>query len=120
MTAYAAKTARPKTARPKMTAEEATTFETISETNATILMMAAHARGCRCLPYTDWFTYGRWQAQGYQVQRATEVGHGVKLTIYISIKDKDSGEVVGKRPWMTTVFCRCQVKPIDNKETCHE
>lgn len=103
-------TARVTHPKPKMTAAEAVTFETISETNAHILMMAAHARGCQCMPYSDWFTFNRWQAQGFQVQKGE---HGVCLTTYIPIKDKDSDEVKYRRPHKTYVFCRHQVKPVE-------
>lgn len=96
-----------------MTAEEATSFEHgISTAHVMLLAMAAEERGCECTPYADWFTYNRWQAQGFQVQRATEVGHGVKLSTFRTVEDKD-----GKThsvPWNTTVFCRCQVKPKEN------
>lgn len=93
-----------------MTAEQARTFEHgESETHYMILTLAAQERGCTCEPYKDWFTYNRWQAQGYQVQQATEVGHGVKLTTYRTVKDEDGKEK--SIPWYTSVFCRCQVKP---------
>jgi len=41
--------------------------------------------------------------------------HGVKLTTFVEkqIEDAETGDVkVIKRPWRTTVFCRCQVDPI--------
>ena len=97
----------------KMTAQEATQFEHGQSTGSSmILFLAAQERGCTCEPYKDWFTYKRWKAQGYQVQKGE---HGTKLTVYRPIfKTNDGGEKeqVGTRPWHTTVFCRCQVKPI--------
>ena len=99
----------------KMTAETATQFDTYSIANATAVALALSERGCDCLPYQDVFTYNRWKAQGMQVQKSTEVGHGIKLTTYIPVtKPDDNGEpvVTYRRPWHTTVFCRCQVKPI--------
>jgi len=97
----------------KMTAENARTFEHQSRVHEMILANAAAERGCTCEAYKDWFTYNRWQAQGFQVQKGE---HGIKLTTYVPITktDKETGErvVVGKRPRTTSVFCRCQVKKI--------
>lgn len=94
----------------KMTATEAQTFDNFSLANALALTAAAEEHGCQCQPYQDWFTYRRWSAQGFQVQKGE---HGVKLTIYIPVtKETDDGktEVTHTRPWHTTVFCRCQVQ----------
>lgn len=93
----------------QMTSEQAVTFQSFSVANAAALMDAAKVRGCTCQPYTDWFTYDRWQAQGMQVQKGE---HGVPLVTYIPIKDKATGEETGKRPWHYRAFCRCQVRPI--------
>jgi antirestriction protein ArdC len=100
-----------KAARPAMSADEARSFEHFSNANAAQLMEAATVKGCHCAPYDDWFTYRRWQAQGMQVQKGE---HGEKLTILIRVETKDEGGAVTDvqtRPWHTTVFCRCQVKP---------
>lgn len=94
--------------RPKMTAKEATSFDGYSVANSMILNQAARDRGCTCEPYTDWFTYNRWQAQGFQVQRGEK---STKVTTMISVTDKQSGEIVGKFPRAASVFCRCQVQP---------
>lgn len=97
-----------------MTESEATVFEQgFSLQNAAILDMAATERGCNCEPYIDWFTYKRWQAQGYQVQKGE---HGVKLSCFLKMKqtDKDGKETTYSRPWTSVVFCRCQVKEADN------
>ena len=95
----------------KMTAQEATRFEHGQSTgSALILTLAAQERGCTCQPYADWFTYRRWKAQGFQVQKGE---HGVKLTTYIPktiTNENGEKEQVGTRPWHSTVFCRCQVK----------
>ena len=98
-----------------MTAVQAQTFDRKSLASEMLLANAAEERGCQCQPYVDWFTYNRWQAQGMQVQRATEVGHGIKLTTWVQTKDKD-GEPGRTFPKRTTVFCRCQTKP---KEARH-
>lgn len=94
-----------------MTAEQAVRFERHSPTSAAILAMAAAERGCECEAYRDWFTYRRWQAQGYQVRRGE---HGVQLPTYVEVEVKgDDGTVTTRRrPVMTTVFCRCQVDRI--------
>ena len=95
---------------PKMTSEQAQTFDRTSQVNAEILLATAEDRGCQCLPYINWFTYNRWLAQGYQVERGQ---HGVKLTAWIvtTKKDEEGNEVVtGRRPKGYSVFCQCQVK----------
>ena len=97
-----------------MTAVQATTFEHgKSLASELVLALAAQANGCSCEAYRDWFTYKRWQAQGYQVQRGE---HGVKLQTWIHYptKDKHGNEVERVRPKSTTVFCRCQVRPRDS------
>lgn len=91
-----------------MTAETATHFERYSDTNTLILARAAQEHGCQCQAYSDWFTYNRWAAQGYQVRKGE---HGVKIGTMIekATEDMNGVQIVTKRPWMTTVFCRCQV-----------
>ena len=93
-----------------MNAIEARTFARHSEVNARILSAAAAEKGCTCQPYVDWFTYRRWKAQGFQVQKGE---HGTRLTCYIQTetKDPETGEMVptGSRPWRSALFCRCQV-----------
>lgn len=94
-----------------MNAQEAQTFTHMSEAHIALLIETAVTRGCSCAPYVDWFTYNRWQAQNMQVQKGEG---GVKLTTYITKyrTNKETGEKesVGKRPKVTSVFCRCQVK----------
>ena len=94
-----------------MNATDAATFQHgRSSTHEMILDLAAQSRGCNCQAYVDWFTYKRWQAQGYQVQRGEK---GVKLTTYVpQYKYDDDGNKipVGTYPRMTSVFCRCQIK----------
>jgi hypothetical protein len=94
----------------KMTPQDATRFEQgESATSTMILDLAAQANGCTCAAYVDWFTYRRWKAQGFQVQKGQ---HGVKLTTYIPVFKTENGEKVksGVRPKAITVFCRCQLK----------
>ena len=98
-------------AKHTMTAEQAATFERRSLTNEVILAQAAADRGCDCQAYRDWFTYNRWQAQGYQVQKGEK---GVRLTTFLETErtDEKTGKVIkSSRPWSSVVFCRCQVKP---------
>ena len=94
----------------EVNAQEATTFDGYSMTNAMILAGASAKRGCECKPYEDWFTYKRWQAQGYQVRRGE---HGVRLSTFVTMTktDEEGNKVaMGKRPWRSVVFCRCQVE----------
>lgn len=100
-----------------MTATEAKTFDTYSIQNELILAMAADARGCACEAYRDWYTYNRWNAQGFQVQKGEK---GVCLQTYRPYDEKD--EKTGKvkrsvRPWRSYVFCRCQVAEKERRKT---
>ena len=92
-----------------MTSSEARHFERFSVQNAAIV---AEAFPCGCEAYVDVFTYRRWQAQGFQVQKGEK---SVRVTTWIPIKhtDETTGEkkVVGKRPKVAAVFCRHQVGP---------
>ena len=98
----------------RMTAAEAQTFSGYSGSNAEVLVATAEIKGCQCKPYVNWFTYRRWFAQGYQVQKGEK---GIKLTSWIPItkKDEEGNEIsAGRRPKGYTVFCQCQVKEINN------
>lgn len=100
--------------RPRMTAQEATSFQRYSKANALAAMVWLRESGaCKgeCSAYQDIYTYNRWQAQGYQVRKGQ---HGAKITTMIETmkKDQDGKEEIDKRPWNTTVFCRCQVDKI--------
>ena len=93
----------------RMSAQEAVRFDRYSAVNAAIV---AANLPCGCQPYQDVFTYRRWAAQGYQVQKGERA---VKIDTYAPItrKNDDTGEdeVVGRRPWTSSVFCRHQVAP---------
>lgn len=93
----------------KFTPETAEHFDRYSLINAVIV---EHSKKCDCKPYEDVFTYARWQAQGYQVRKGE---HGIKIGTFAPITDKVTKEVIGKRPWTSAVFCRCQVDPIKGK-----
>ena len=91
----------------KMSSADARTFSRFSVMNAAIVKRALP---CGCEPYADVFTYRRWLAQGYQVQKGQ---HAIKLALVKSIvhKDEDTGEESTRRLLgSSAVFCRCQVK----------
>ena len=96
----------------EMTAVDARSFDRRSLAHETLLAMAAAERGCSCKAYSDWFTYNRWAAQGYQVRKGE---HGIRLTTLIqTYKRNDDGDRVpsGSRPKGVSVFCRCQVDKV--------
>ena len=92
-----------------MNETEARTFQNRSSENTVILTMIAEERGCQCVPYEDFFTYKRWQAQGFQVQKGQK---GTSLTVYKPrFKEEDGKQIQkGMSRWTAYVFCRCQVK----------
>ena len=91
-----------------MTQQQATQFSHRSPVNATIVVRTLK---CGCKPYEDVFTYNRWRAQGWQVQRGQKA---IKLPIIIE-KEGDDGELK-KRFWTAAVFCRHQVQSINSPE----
>ena len=96
-----------------MTTDQATSFDRFSTTNATILAVIASGRGCTCQAYEDWFTYARWQAQGFQVQKGEKA---TKIATYSPItrkNDKGEEEIIGRMPRNSSVFCRHQVKSVN-------
>lgn len=93
--------------RERMTPAQATSFNTYSVANAAHVK---HSLACGCEPYRDVFTYRRWQAQGFQVQRGEKA---VKIPVVKNIEreDKDTGEITQhKLLGSGAVFCRHQVK----------
>lgn len=93
----------------KMTPEQAQSFGKVSKLSVSTIMAQ---RKCNCDPYTDWFTFKRWIAQGQCVSKGS---HGIKLLIYTPSEtiDDDSKEVViNKKYYSAWVFCRCQVHPL--------
>jgi hypothetical protein len=92
-----------------MTAAEARQFDTFSIGNAAL---AESMLSCGCEAYRDIFTYKRWKAQGFQVQRGQKA---IRLPLLKSVtrEDKETGEVKTHRIMgRSAVFCRCQVRPI--------
>ena len=91
----------------KMSPAEARSFERVSVGNATLLLTLLE---CECQPYQDVFTYRRWKAQGFQVQKGQKA---IKLPLirHYSRTDPDTGEEKhGRMMGRSAVFCRCQVK----------
>lgn len=94
-----------------LTAQQARTFDHLSPHNAAVLAAAAHARGCACAPYHDWFTYRRWRAQARHVRKGE---HGIALPLVMPSEDPDPETgAIRTRPRFGTscVFCRCQTDP---------
>ena len=60
-------------------------------------------------PRENIYTYSAWQALGRQVRRGQ---HGVKIATFLEKIDEDTGEVIEKRPWSTTVFHISQTKEL--------
>ena len=95
------------TTKARMTEREATSFDTFSMMNATIVVSE---RKCECQPYIDIFTYNRWKAQGFQVKRGE---HGTHIQTFVPITKADNDgnvKVTGRVPKTSVVFCRCQVE----------
>jgi len=90
-----------------MDSTEAVRFDRYSAINAAIV---ENSLACGCVAYEDVFTYRRWKAQGFQVQKGETA---IKPSTYAPITEKDEdGEtrVIGKRPWTSAVFCKHQVR----------
>lgn len=96
-----------------MSAEEARTFERGESVASTVTVRTLLA--CGCEPYRDVFTYRRWKAQGYQVQRG-EKAIRVPLVREIAEHDTETGAETGRTRRMlgrSALFCRHQVQPIE-------
>lgn len=86
-----------------MTADEARAFpQGYSVANAARVLAALD---CGCKPYEDVFTFARWRALGRTV---TKGQHAIRISTYAPVTDKETGEVIGRRPWRSAVFCRHQ------------
>jgi hypothetical protein len=89
------------------TPETAQSFNRYSSQNAATVKMRL---ACGCEPYKDVFTYNRWLAMGYQVQRGE---HSIKIPVIVERENEDNETI--KRLFKSHVFCRCQVKVIGSK-----
>ena len=90
------------------TPESAQSFHRYSPINAATVKMRL---ACGCEPYKDVFTYNRWLALGYQVQRGER---SIKIPVIVERENEDNETI--KRLFKSHVFCRCQVKPIGTKQ----
>lgn len=94
-----------------MTTNEAKTFtDGYSKSNAAILANIAAGNGCSCKPYVDWFTYKRWTAQGFQVQRGQKSTHLPRYIVVESLHEDGTIKTTTIKK-TSCVFCRCQVQP---------
>ena len=94
--------------QPTMTAAQATTFGAYSVSNAA---QVKRSLACGCEPYRDVFTYNRWKAQGFQVQRG-EKAIKIPVVKVVATENKDTGaEETRKLLGTGAVFCRHQVEP---------
>jgi len=99
----------------RFTPETARHFDRFSVANAVAVKQALP---CGCEPYRDVFTYRRWKAQGYQVQRG-ERAIRLPLIYSRSETDPETGEQVAtRRMGRSAVFCRHQVKRIATLGDC--
>ena len=96
------------TTTPSFTPETARSFDRYSVANAVAIR---EALSCDCQPYQDVFTYRRWQAQGYQVQRGQR-SIRLPLVKLVERENAETGKVETRRLLTrSAVFCRCQVQP---------
>jgi len=95
-----------------MTQAQARTFDQYSATNASTV---ENALNCGCKAYVDAYTYNRWLALGYQVQRKRLWPNGITSVrlpvVQITEREDADGNTEKQRAtgW-TTVFCRHLVK----------
>ena len=95
-----------------MTAAEARQFNTFSVANT---IAVESALNCGCEAYRDVFTYNRWKAQGFQVQRGQKAIR-LPLVRVVDREDPKTGKTETRRILgRSAVFCRCQVKPIERR-----
>ena len=98
------------TSTPTFNPQTARQFDRFSVANA---VTVKESLSCGCEPYRDVFTYKRWKAPGFQVQRGEKA---IRLPLIYSRVEKDpkTGEqVTRKRTGRSAVFCRCQVRPVE-------
>ncbi len=102
------KTTMKRRIREHMTPDQARTFQAYSAENATTVVMNLD---CGCEPYVDVFTYNRWKAQGFQVQKGMK---SIKIPVYgTSTGENEDGEVfINRYRTVGRVFCKCQVQKI--------
>ena len=92
-----------------MSENEAVSFERFSGQNAEMVLRALK---CQCQPYSDVFTFKRWLAQGYGVQKGQKA---IRLPLVKDVEEtNEKGETERVRRVLGTsfVFCRCQVAAV--------
>jgi hypothetical protein len=95
------------------TPETARQFDRYSVANA---VTVKRALPCGCEPYTQVFTYRRWKAQGFLVQRGEKA---IRLPLIYSRTETDpqtGEEQTSRRIGRSAVFCKCQVKPVEQSD----
>jgi antirestriction protein ArdC len=90
-----------------MSASEAVSFDRRGKVNPPMLEEIAKDKGCGCVPYQDWFTFKRWEAQGFHVRKGE---HGTKIFMQRENIDPETQAVTSVSRFKTYVFCRCQVE----------
>ena len=91
---------------PEMSAEAAREFDHFSVHNAVQAQQACPEGTCEA--YSDIFTYRRWRAQGYQVQRG-ERGTPVITWLAATSSDENGDSITVRHATRTVLFCRHQV-----------
>ena len=100
---------RQRTKAPPMTKYEAVRFDRYSVANA---VTVATELECGCEAYQDVFTYKRWKAQGFQVERGERA---IKLPQVREVEreNPDTGAMEQRKVFHTSaVFCRHQVAEV--------
>ena len=106
--------------RPQITAEQARRFTRESLNSYGQIVQAledrrptAHAE-CRCEPYVDTFTFGRWIPQGFHVRKGEKA---IRLATWVPVEGKEDDDESAPYllPRTVFIFCRCQVDPNEEK-----
>ena len=128
MTATKTRRKSNKRAIPQFTAESAQEFQTASpasmlqvyESIAERTAQGKHTE-CECEPYRDTFTFDRFRAMGFMVNKgesALRISTFVPVTGKFRKEKDDSGNDVDRQvliPRTVCLFCKCQVHPIEEK-----
>jgi hypothetical protein len=64
-------------------------------------------------PRENVFTFNAWKAKGRSVKKGE---HGVRVMTFFEVKDKDTGEITGRRPATTVVFHVSQTEATSEAE----
>jgi hypothetical protein len=91
---------------PEMSAEAAREFDHFSVHNAVQAQQACPEGTCEA--YRDIFTYRRWRAQGYRVQKGQR-GTAVITWLTTTRSDENGDPITVRHAKRTVLFCRHQV-----------